>query len=168
MDLAGSVETGTLAGYSRRTVVAVAMLAAAAAAEVAVLGPPTTPERLVVLTLLAALVLGRARPYVRDFLPFVALVLVYEELRGVAHLLHPHPYYRPQIRAEEWLFGGRLPTIELQHWLWSGHLRFYDHLITAFSSVHFFVPPALAFFLWLKDRELFVRFVRTYLVLSYA
>ena len=168
MDLAGSVETATFAGYSRRTVIALVAFAVAVVVEVAVVGPPTTPERFVVLPLVAALVLGRARPYVRDFLPFVLLVLLYEELRGVAHLLHPHPYYRPQIRAEEWLFNGHLPTIELQHWLWSGHLRFYDHLITGFSSVHFFVPPALAFFLWLKDRALFVRFVRTYLVLSYA
>lgn len=139
MDLAGSVETTALAGTSRRTAPAAAVLA-----------------------------LGRARPYARDLLPFVLLVLLYEELRGVAHLLHPHPYYRPQIRLEEWLFGGHLPTIALQHWLWSGHLRFYDHLITAFSSVHFFVPPALAVLLRLKDRELFARFVRTYLVLSYA
>lgn len=169
MDLAGSVETGTLAGYSRRTVVVAGVaLAAAVAVEVALFGPPLTPERFVLLPLVVAVVLGRTRPYVRDFIPFVLLVLLYEELRGVAHLLHPHPYYRPQIRLEEWLFNGHLPTIELQHWLWSGHLRFYDHLITGFSSAHFLVPPALAFFLWLKDRDLFVRFVRTYLVLSYA
>ena len=32
--------------------------------------------------------------YVRDFLPFIALVLLYEEARGVAHSLHPQPVLR--------------------------------------------------------------------------
>lgn len=156
------------AHYSRREVVAGGVFAVAVAGEIALFGLPLTPERFLVVPLLAALVLGRTRPYVRDFLPFLLLILLYEELRGVAHLLHPHPYYRPQIRVEEALFGGHLPSVELQHWLWTGHLRFYDHVIIVFSSIHFLVPPALAFAFWLTDRALFRRFVRTYLALSFA
>lgn len=168
MHPAGSVETLTLPHYSRRELLAAAAFAAAVAVEIALFGLPLTPERFLVVPLLAALVLGRARPYVRDFLPFLLLILLYEELRGVAHLLHPHPYYRPQIRLEETLFGGHLPSVELQHWLWTGHLRFYDHVIIVFSSIHFLVPPGLAFAFWLTDRGLFRRFVRAYLTLSFA
>ncbi len=168
MDSAGRLETRTFAHYSRRELAAGAVFAAAVAVEIALFGLPLTPERFLLVPLAAALVLGRARPYVRDFLPFLLLVLLYEELRGVAHLLHPSPYYRPQIRLEQALFGGHLPSVELQHWLWTGHLRFYDHVIIVFSSIHFLVPPALAFFLWLTDRALFLRFVKTYLVLSYV
>ena len=168
MDPAGTVEALTPAHYSRREIVAGAVFAAAVASELALFGLPLTPERFLIVPLLAALVLGRAKPYVRDFLPFLLLILLYEELRGLAHILHPHPYYRPQIRLEQTLFGGHLPSVDLQHWLWTGHLRFYDHVIIVFSSIHFIVPPALAFVFWLKDRGLYRRFVRTYLALSFA
>ena len=155
-----------LAGQ-RREVAALAVFVAALAIEIAVFGLPLTPERFLLAPLAAAIVLGRTRPYVRDVLPFLLLILLYEELRGVAHLLRPHPYYRPQIRIEEALFGGHLPSVELQHWLWTGHLRLLDHVIIVFSSIHFIVPPALAFFFWLTDTLLFRRFVRTYLALSF-
>jgi membrane-associated phospholipid phosphatase len=167
MDSAGTLEAPTLAGRSRREVAALSVFVAAVAIEIAVFGLPLTPERFLLAPLAAAIVLKRTRPYVRDFLPFLLLILLYEELRGVAHLLRPHPYYRPQIRIEEALFGGHLPSVELQHWLWTGHLRFYDHVIIVFSSIHFIVPPALAFFFWLTDLLLFRRFVRTYLALSF-
>lgn len=153
--------------FSRREVAALSVFAAAVGIEIVLFGLPLTPERFLLAPLAAAVVLRRTRPYVRDFLPFLLLILLYEELRGVAHLLRPHPYYRPQIRLEEALFGGHLPSVELQHWLWTGHLRFYDHVIIVFSSIHFIVPPALAFFFWLTDVLLFRRFVRTYLALSF-
>jgi membrane-associated phospholipid phosphatase len=152
---------------SRREVAALSVFVAAVAVEIAFFGLPLTPERFLLAPLAAAVVLKRTRPYIRDFLPFLLLILLYEELRGAAHLLRPHPYYRPQIRLEEALFGGHLPSVELQHWLWTGHLRFYDHVIIVFSSIHFIVPPALAFFFWLTDMLLFRRFVRTYLALSF-
>jgi membrane-associated phospholipid phosphatase len=152
---------------SRREVAALSVFVAALTIEIALFGVPLTPERFLLAPLAAAIVLRRTFPYIRDFLPFLLLILLYEELRGVAHVLRPHPYYRPQIRIEEWLFGGHLPSVELQHWLWTGHLRFYDHVIIVFSSIHFIVPPALAFFFWLTDMLLFRRFVRTYLALSF-
>jgi membrane-associated phospholipid phosphatase len=156
------------AGYPWRAIAAGAVFAAALAFEIAVFGLSLTPDRFLLVPLAAALVLRRARRFVRDFLPFLLLVLVYEQLRGVAHLLHPHPYYRPQLRAEEMLFGGHIPTVVLQHWLWTGRVHIYDRVIIAFSSTHFFVPPAVAFFFWLKDRALFARFTKSFLTLSFA
>ncbi len=50
---------------------------------------------------------ARRAGYVRDFLPFVALVLVYEEARGVAHLLHPHPFYEPMLTLDRWIGSVR-------------------------------------------------------------
>jgi membrane-associated phospholipid phosphatase len=167
MNSAGSLEAPTIGGRSQREIAALSVFAAAVALEIVFFGLPLTPERFLLAPLAAAIVLKRTRPYVRDFLPFLLLILLYEELRGAAHLLRPHPYYRPQIRIEEALFGGHLPSVELQHWLWTGHLRFYDHVIIVFSSIHFIVPPALAFFFWLTDMLLFRRFVRTYLALSF-
>src|SRR5215475_11562018 len=137
MDSAGRLEAPTFAGRSRREVAALSVFVAAVAIEIAVFGLPLTPERFLLAPLAAAIVLKRTRPY-----------------------------FRPQIRIEEALFRGHLPSVELPHWLWTGHLRFYDHVIIVFSSIHFIVPPALAFFFWLTDMLLFRRFVRTYLALS--
>ncbi len=126
-----------------------------------------TPDIFLVIGLAPALVLRRARGYARDFVPFMLLVLLYTELRGVAHLLRPHPYYLPQLLSERLLFNGHVPTLELQHWLWSGHPRWYDSGAGAVTKIHFFVPPMLALAFWFKDRGLFRRFAACYLTLSF-
>jgi membrane-associated phospholipid phosphatase len=94
--------------------------------------------------------------------------MLYSELRGMAHLIRPHPYYLPQLGAERLLFGGHVPTVELQHWLWNGRLHLYDRLIVWLTSIHTLVPPTLAFVFWLRNRALFRRFVKALLTLSFA
>ena len=98
----------------------------------------------------------------------MALNVLYEESRGIAHSLHPSPFYRPQLDAEKFLFFGHVPTIVLQDWLWTGSLHWYDQFLSFMTRVHFIVPPTLAFCLWLKRRALYYRFAATLLVLSYA
>jgi membrane-associated phospholipid phosphatase len=56
----------------------------------------------------------------------------------------------------------------VQHWLWSGTSRWYDHAIVQVTKLHFIVPPLLAFALWVRRRALFYRFAATMLVLSFA
>lgn len=140
----------------------------ALAAEVFAFGLGPTPDRFLFVPLVAALVLRRGRAYVRDFLPFLLLILLYSELRGLAHLLRPHPYYLPQLEAERALFHGHVPTVDLQHWLWNGRMHLYDRLIVWLTSIHTTVPPTLAFVFWLRDRDLYRRFVRSLLALSFA
>jgi membrane-associated phospholipid phosphatase len=117
--------------------------------------------------LVPALIMRRARRYVVDFFPFGALLVIYAQSRGIAHLLHPDPHYVPQLNADKFLFGT-VPSQELQHWLWHGTMRWYDHLVLAVTRLHFIVPPLLAFVLWVKRRALFYRFAATMLVLSFA
>ncbi|TMF23031.1 MAG: hypothetical protein E6I31_05985 [Chloroflexi bacterium] len=42
-----------------------------------------SPERLLILMLIAALVLGRAKLFLADWIPFLILFLSYEYLRGL-------------------------------------------------------------------------------------
>ena len=42
-----------------------------------------SPERLLILMLIAALVLGRAKLFLADWIPFLVLFLSYEYLRGL-------------------------------------------------------------------------------------
>jgi hypothetical protein len=127
-----------------------------------------TPDRALLVFLPAALVLGRGRRYVVDFLPFAVLLFAYAEFRGLAHMLHPHPYYRPQIQLERFLFFGHVPSAELQRWFWTGHTHWWDTTAYQLLKIHFVVPPVLAFALWIRRRALFYRFAATMLVLSFA
>jgi hypothetical protein len=136
--------------------------------EIRVFGLSLTEERYLLVLLGPALVLRVGRRYLLDFVPFGLLLLGYEELRGVAHSIHPHPYVTPHLDAERWIFHGNVPTTVLQDWLWQGHLRWWDELTVAITKIHFWVPPSLAFALWLRRRALFVRFVAAMLLMSYA
>ena len=116
-----------------------------------------SPDRYFLVLLVPALVLGVARPYVRDFLPFVAAILAYEQLRGLAHTLRPEPFYMPMIDFDRFFFVGHVPSVVLQDWMWTGSIQWYDQLLGLVARAHFFVPPTLLFLIWLERRELFYR-----------
>jgi PAP2 superfamily protein len=137
-------------------------------AQILTFGLSLTPDRYLLVLLAPALVIGRGRRFMLDFVPFVLLIVWYEECRGLAHTVHPSPYYLPHLDIEKAMFFGRVPSVELQHWLWKGHLMWYDQALSAATRIHFIVPPTLAFVLWLKRRALFYRFAATLLTLSYA
>ncbi|HEY1480078.1 MAG TPA: phosphatase PAP2 family protein [Gaiellales bacterium] len=124
-------------------------------------------DRYFLILLVPALALGVARRYVIDFFPFIALMLAYEELRGVAHLISPHPYYLPQIDIDKMLFNGTIPTVWLQGKLWNGHVQWWQQVLDVLLHLHFIVPPTILFVVWLYDRARYYRFAITILVVSY-
>jgi PAP2 superfamily len=125
-------------------------------------------DRYFLILLVPAIALGVGRDYVRDFLPLIALVLLYEEARGLAHSLHPHPFYEPMLTIDRWIGLGEVPTIRLQDWLWHGHLEWYDHALSLLDRLHFLVPPTLLLLIWLERREVFYRCAATLLAVSFA
>jgi hypothetical protein len=127
-----------------------------------------TPDRYFLILLVPALFLGVARRYVIDFLPFLAAILLYEELRGVAHILRPDPYYAPQLDIDKALFGGTVPSVWLQAHLWDGTLSPWEAALSLLQKLHFIVPPTLLFLIWLKRRALYYRLAATMLAISYA
>ena len=135
---------------------------------VGVFGLQLTTDRYLLVLLLPALVMRRGKLYLRDFGIFAALILVYSELRGVAHLIQPDPFYTPQLNLDKWMFGGYVPTVELQKWFWTGSVHWWDEVLINTSKLHFIVPPLLAFALWMKRRALFFRFASAMLALSFA
>jgi membrane-associated phospholipid phosphatase len=144
------------------------MLVLVLALTIGVLRVSLSPDRYALLLLVAALFVHRGRRFLIDFVPFVALIVVYAECRGLAHVARPDPYFTPHLDLERWLFGGSVPASVLQEWFWSGHERWYDKVLLGVSSIHQFVPLTLAFVLWMRRRALFYRFATTMLVLSYA
>jgi membrane-associated phospholipid phosphatase len=127
-----------------------------------------TPDRALLVFLPAAIVLGRTRRYVIDFVPFAVLLFAYAEFRGLAHMINPHPFYKPQMIAERFLFFGHIPSSELQHWLGTGQHVWWNVMSQQLLKIHFVVPPVLGFVLWMRRRALFYRFAATMLSLSFA
>ena len=98
---------------------------------------------------------------------FAALIFAYSELRGLAHVIQPQPFYTPQLNLDKWLFGGHVPTVEMQGWWWTGSMHWYDHLLIDVGKLHYIVPTLLAFLLWMRRRALFFRFASSMLVLCF-
>jgi hypothetical protein len=137
-------------------------------AMVLVKGVFLSADRYFLILLVPAIALRTWRGYIRDFLPFIVLVLLYEEARGVAHLLHPHPFYEPMLLFDRWIGLGEVPTIRLQEWFWHGHLEWYDHALSLLDRLHFIVPPTLLFLIWLERREVYYRCAATLVAVSFA
>jgi membrane-associated phospholipid phosphatase len=152
----------------RTALIAAGGLVAALGLAIWLFGLGLTPDRYLLVLLVPALILRRGRRYLLDFVPFAALLVIYAQSRGIAHLLRPHPFYLPQLDADKFLFGGTVPSESLQDWLWNGTQQWYDHAVLAMMRLHFIVPPLLAFALWVKRRALFYRFAATMIALSFA
>jgi hypothetical protein len=97
---------------------------------------------------------GSARAVVLEWLPFMAVLIAYDSLRGSAgHLFAVH--WLPQLDVDRWMFGGTTPTVWLQHALWHGHVAWYDVAVWCVYLTHFFATPLLAAILWKRDRSAF-------------
>lgn len=144
------------------------VLTVSLACALAVFGPELSPDQYLVVLVAPAAALSRVRRYLRDFVPLVALLIAYGACRGAAHVIHPHPYYRPQLRIEDLLFHGQLPTLALQHWLGTDPSSVAAETAKAIWLLHFHVPLLLAFLLWVARSALYVRYALSMVLLSFA
>ena len=128
---------------------------------------------LIIMTGLALTSIGRGwRATVQvviDWLPFTAVLLLYDQTRGVADGLGISLHERDILDAEKWLFGGTEPTLWLQQHLYdAAHVHWYDALITLVYTSHFLATPVLAAVLWLRDRAIWLRYISRVVVLAVA
>lgn len=120
-----------------------------------------SPDRYFLILLVPAIALGVWKGYIRDFLPLIIGILLYEQLRGVAHVLRPEPYYLPHLEFDRIVFFGYIPPVVFQEWFWTGTVQWYDHLLGLLNRAHFIVPPTLMFLIWLENRALYYRALLT-------
>jgi membrane-associated phospholipid phosphatase len=157
----------------RREVIGPAAYLVASAAFLVVLGIPYQRDLIGLWLLLGLLAFslsdlrGFGRSVVRDWIPFLAILIAYDSMRGSAgHLFAAH--YLPQLQVDQVLFGGTPPTVTLQHWLWHGQVRWYDFAVWGVYLTHFFATPVLAAILWKLDRQRFRLFIVMVATLSFA
>ena len=102
---------------------------------------------------------GAVRGVIRDWLPFMGMIIGYDLLRGVSDGLVPHAHSQVAIDFDRAMFGGQLPTVVLQqHFYTLMHVHWYDYATWAIYSTHFLVTVIVAAVLWRVNRERFRRF----------
>jgi hypothetical protein len=132
-------------------------------------GVSLTPDVLLIGLGLAAVLLGRGRLFLRDWIPFIGLFFAYELMRGYADNFGAEVHVQDVLDLERWLFLGNVPTAVLQQWLHPATgLDLIAVVSTVFYFLHFPLPLAVAFFLWLRRRRVFYDFVAALIVLSMA
>jgi membrane-associated phospholipid phosphatase len=141
---------------------------------VARVGVPTS-RQLVLLWVLTGMVAfsasnlpGRLPRLVVDWGPLVALLLVYDLLRGFADGLLFPAHELPQIRVENALFGRPAPTVWLQSHLWHGgdDLRWWDYVAWFVYLTHFVATLVVAAALWVFAHHRFRRYAWMVCVLT--
>jgi len=147
------------------TAVAAALFVAITGAAVASRGLFLSRDWLFAWILVALLVLSLgdlrrwARGVARDWLPLMAVLLLYDLSEGVRQVLGTRPHVLPQLDADRLLGGSTVPTVTLQHALYvPGHPHWYDYATFAVYLSHFFVTLLVAVALWRFAHDRFGRF----------
>jgi hypothetical protein len=127
-----------------------------------------TPDRYLVVLFAGTLIIGKVHHFIRDFTPFILLLVAYDFLRGFADKLNPVIHYTEPILITKLMFFGHNPTVDLQNWLYHpGHLAWYDYAGSILYLLHFAVPLGFAFYLWFYNRNHFRVFMLALMILSY-
>jgi len=132
-------------------------------------GLAITPDVLAVAFGLSAIVLGRGRLFFRDWIPFIALLLAYELMRGVADDTGIAVHIEDLVLADRIIALGAIPTQVLQDALRpaTGDDP-YAILATIVYMLHFALPLVTGYVLWMWRRPQFYDYVGALILLSMA
>lgn len=130
-------------------------------------GISVSPDYLLLLMVPVALVSGRFLRFLADWVPFIALFLAYEAMRGLAAKTGFAPHVGDLAAAERWLFGGHVPSAVLQSVVHPSVVGgAVDYFATVVYFCHFAVPLTVGMVIWLVDRTQFLRYTTALLGMS--
>jgi hypothetical protein len=163
---------------TRRRAIGLGVWFALFAVLLAIVGVPTDPIYFFGLLWLLTIAWNSDRPwrahlrFLRDWLPIVVLLVVYNLSRGLADngtSGHVHPLIDADTSMWGWATGGQTPPVWLQHELYDpAHVRWWDLLVSFVYFSHFVAVPTIAVVLWMRDRGLWARFMRRWITLFAA
>ena len=126
-----------------------------------------SPDYILLLCVPIALLSGRFLGFLRDWIPFVAIFLGYEAMRGIAPKIGIPPHVTDIANIETVLFGGHVPSAVLQA-ATSGTLgRMLAYLGTVVYFCHFIFPFGIGLILWLSNRTQFLRYTTSLMGMSF-
>ena len=148
-------------------------------------GLPVADDRLFAFTVVGLLCasIGRPRRQLRDLVvdwgPFILVVIAYDYSRGWAQHAGFGVHFVPQIRADELLFWGHVPTVWLQEHLYQavrhgpvasplGPVRWWEVAFQVVYISHFIASFTFAAVLWVRKRAGFQAYARRLVTLSYC
>jgi membrane-associated phospholipid phosphatase len=128
-----------------------------------------TPDIFLIFASIVAVMLGRGRAFLRDWIPFVVIFLAWEAMRGVADDFGAEVISDGVIAAERLISFGVIPTEELQRALHhAGTVNVLDVSMSLVYLGHFLLPLLIAFGLWVRSRWQFYEFVVALMLMSFA
>lgn len=127
-----------------------------------------TPDKLLVLLGFVFMIFNQAWDMLKKFIPFIAVLIIYDCFRGLVPYLNSHVHWNLMPRFDEFLFGGELPTVILQHWLVHGTIQWYDFLFYGFYMLHFVLPIGLAAAIYKLRPNRYWQYALTYMTASFG
>ncbi|HEY0487097.1 MAG TPA: phosphatase PAP2 family protein [Mycobacteriales bacterium] len=105
--------------------------------------------------------------FARDWVPVLLLLVLYDLSRGFADELLP-VHIHPMIDADRAMFGV-VPTVWLQQHLYTpGQVHWWDVGASFVYFSHFVVSLTVAVVLWLRNRTVWLQFMRRWFLLTFA
>ncbi len=130
-------------------------------------GIEITPDVMAVAFGLGAVILGRVRLFLRDWLPFVVLFLAYEEMRGLADNFGFTVHVTDMVTAERLVAFGAIPSQILQDAFHPATgVDIVAEIATVVYMLHFALPLVTGFILWVWRRSHYYDFVAALILLS--
>ena len=128
-----------------------------------------TSEHVILLGLVAFAIAGRARPFVWDWLPFLFVAVMFEDLTSVGAKIAGSVHELGPIAAEKGFLGGVVACTWLQQHLMVGVVgRTLGVLLAVEYLFHFAAPLVAGMWLWLRHRDRFGAFVGAYMLVMSA
>jgi membrane-associated phospholipid phosphatase len=132
-------------------------------------GISVSPDYLLAIMVPVALLSGRLLRFLGDWVPFIAVFLGWEAMRGIVGRSGIPPHASDLAGLETWLFRGHVPSASLQGWLDHGALgRILDYGGTVVYFCHFAVPITVGLVLWLNDRTQYLRFTTAFMGMAFV
>lgn len=96
---------------------------------------------------------GRARSFLRAFVPYALVWFLFGFLRSLADETRHAQIVNTKVASlERWLFNGELPSIRLQVAFYSPlDLKWWDFYFTFVHWSYFLIPHGVAIWLWWRD-----------------
>lgn len=124
-----------------------------------------TSEHVIILGLVGFAVVGRARPFVWDWLPFLFVAVMFEDLTAVGAKIAGSVHVLGPIFFEKGLLGGAVATTWLQDRLGNGVVAHWFGIVLAIEYLfHFAAPLVAGLWLWARHRDRFGSFVGAYIL----
>jgi hypothetical protein len=122
-----------------------------------------------IATGVAAFSIGRRKLWtvIVDWLPFAAVLIAYDYLRGLSDTLGMPTWWHPQIDVDKFLFFGKEPTVWLQEHLKYPDVRWWDVTVCLCYVSFFLLPYVTAGVLWMRSRADFYRWSLRFAGLSF-